>query len=147
MWSPEKERRQFELVWEIVWPAFASVFGLILGGCIGGALGGFPKALLGAVTGGLIAAEAGHIFGCALLLIFRPWIAFFTSGEYGPLAGGFVAAAMIAAGVLPFMDDAGLAVFVSCLGFSLGDSLFLLSQVARGVLRRPDPSWTVGLGE
>lgn len=139
MWSPENERRQFELVWEFVWPAFASVFGLILGGAIGGALGGVPKALLGAVIGGIVAAEAGHVLGCVMLLIFRPWLAFFASGDCGPLAGGFVAAALIAACALPVMDDAGLAIFVSCLGFALGDSLFLLSQIVLSILRRPDP--------
>jgi hypothetical protein len=139
MWSPEKERRQFELVWEFVWPAFASVFGLILGGCIGGALGGFPKAIVGALVGGLIAAEAGHVLGCLLLLIFRPWIDFCTSGDYGPLAAGFVAAGLIAACALPLLDDAGLAIFLSCLGFSLGDSLFLGTQVVLGAWRKPDP--------
>ncbi len=139
MWTPERERRQFELVWKWLWPAFGAVFGLTLGGLVGGALAGLPGALLAGAAGIFIGAELGHVFGLLLLLIFRPWVEFFESGKLAPLVAGSIASALIAMYTLRVLDDTGLAIFVSCLGFAVGDILAFAVEAARHLFRRADP--------
>ncbi|NLX95991.1 MAG: hypothetical protein GXY83_07430 [Rhodopirellula sp.] len=135
MWTPERERRQFELAWECIWPAFGAVFGLTLGGLVGGAMAGMPGALLMGAAGVFMGAELGHVFGMLLLLIFRPWVEFFESGRLGPILAGAIASALIAGYTLRVLDDAGLAIFVSCLGFAFGDMLAFAAEAAWNVFR------------
>jgi len=123
MWTPEEERRHFGLVWHFLWFAFGAVFGCLLGGLVWGALQGITGALFGAIVGLFVGAKLGHVFGLLLLWIFRPWIVLVESGRVGPLVCGLLATGVIAFCTLRAFDDVAFGIFISCLGFALGDPL------------------------